>query len=576
MEWNDLDKKRIILISAFFSLFLVGTFLIFSTPSSIKVRYNLTVENDDGDIISFNMYEPIEKKGERKCIIIGHGIIVNKETLKSYAIEIATSGFIVVTCDFRGHGLSTGVSPLKFDKLKEDIEAIKEYLISRGSVDKDNFGYLGYSMGGAPGNKIVKDDNDFKCFIGIGTKLSLDYEDCLNRDLNILMILAKYDQAFDLKESKEDIADKLNIDEDDVHSNKLYGSFKDNNATMLFLDDNSDHFLTQYDEDFIRAARDWIISTFPDVEPVDENFYVNVRGWILLIQIIGGVGFFFLIIGPLSKLIVKRKSDERNPSEDKFEDLKKIMEDETIESLSFKTLIYSLAFGILGMLIILATIFIITPLSNAAFSLSFVFGNAFGIFILLLIKSKRSDKSIKEILMSPFKDNRENILRHVILGAILASIIYMILYLSIGLNYLGIIPSLIKIPWSLIFFAVTFLTFIVIGLLFQCVLQEKFEKGEKGFKNISKAALLNYGVAMCYTITYFLLICLLFGSFFFMQFLYIAVPMFLLFVFISAILYEKTGNILAGTIVVTVIYVLLTCTLTSYMFGLEFASVFSH
>jgi len=81
---------------------------------------------------------------------------------------------------------------------------------------------------------------------------------------------------------------------------------------------------------------------------------------------------------------------------------------------------------------------------------------------------------------------------------------------------------------------------------------------------------------MGYTITYFILICLLLGSFFFIQFLYFAVPMFLLFVFISAALYQKTGNIISGTIVVTTIFVLLTTTLSPYLFGLDFVSIFAH
>ena len=137
---------------------------------------------------------------------------------------------------------------------------------------RHNFGYIGYSMGGFAGNDVVKDDNDFKFFIGVGTGLALDYEDCKNRDLNILMILAKYDQGRRLDKSKDEIADRLNIDDEDVHVNKIYESFETKNATMLFYDDNSDHFTTAYDQDFVREARDWAMNTFRDVKPVDQNF----------------------------------------------------------------------------------------------------------------------------------------------------------------------------------------------------------------------------------------------------------------------------------------------------------------
>ncbi|MFX0187830.1 MAG: serine aminopeptidase domain-containing protein [Candidatus Hodarchaeota archaeon] len=513
------------------------------------------VETKDNVQISFNTYQPINGDKKMKAIIIGHGIMVNKEMLKSYAIELASSGFFVVSCDFRGHGLSTG--ELERNKLKNDIKAVKKFLNDRGDIDNDNYGYIGYSMGGLAGNDIIKDDYDFKCFIGIGTSLGLDYEDCKNRYLNILMILAKYDQAFNLKGRKEEIAERLNIDEEDVNVNKLYGSFEDGNATKLFYDDNSDHFATAYDQDFLREARDWVINTFPDIDPIEEDFYANLRALFLIMQLIGGVGFFFLIIKPLSNLIAKLKE------EDLFE-IK--TEDETITTLSLKTIIYSIALAIPGMFIILLTIFLFLPLSTAGLSIAILFGQAFGIFILLWRIGKKNKLSIKEILIKPFRVKREDLFRQIALGAIIASILYTILYLSIGLNYLGIIPSLNKFLWIPIYFAIGFFMFIIFSILFQAIIQVKFEKG---LRNLFKAALLHYVIVMVYFISYILIICVLLGNFFYIMFLYFAVPMFLLSVFISALLYQKTRNILSGAIVNTVFFILIICTLSPLTSGLS-------
>ncbi|TFG20089.1 MAG: hypothetical protein EU529_15470 [Promethearchaeota archaeon] len=554
---RDLDRKRIILSSIFLLIFIFGTFLIFTTPSNIEIKYNLTVETKDGEQISFNTYKPIDGDDEMTAIIIGHGVMVNKEMLKSYAIELATSGFFVVTHDFRAHGLSSG--ELERNKLKNDVKAIKAYLLNKGNIDRHNFGYIGYSMGGFAGNDVVKDDNDFKFFIGVGTGLALDYEDCKNRDLNILMILAKYDQGRRLEQSKEEIADRLNIDDDDVHVNKLYESFETRNATMLFYDDNSDHFTTAYDQDFIREARDFAINTFPDVEPIDANFYANFRFLILIFQLIGGVGIFFLIIKPLTKFIIKPKEEEE---EEVFE-IK--TEDETIATLSLKALIYSFGLAILGMAIIFFTVFLFLPLTTAGLSIAVLFGQAFGILILLWRIGKKNDLSIIQILKKPFRDKRGELLREIALGAILASILYTILYLSIGLNYLGIIPSLNKIPWVLIYMALGFFMLLIFSIFFQVVIQAKFEKG---MRNLFKAALLQYSILMVYFISYIMIFCILMGTMFYNMFFYFAIPMFLLAVFVSALLYEQTGKILAGAIVNTVFILLIICTLSPLSFGL--------
>ena len=58
MERNTMDKKRLVLILAFLSIFIIGTFLIFTIPLDIKVTYGKTVQTKDGETISFNVFEP--------------------------------------------------------------------------------------------------------------------------------------------------------------------------------------------------------------------------------------------------------------------------------------------------------------------------------------------------------------------------------------------------------------------------------------------------------------------------------------------------------------------------------------
>ncbi|GAH68184.1 unnamed protein product, partial [marine sediment metagenome] len=270
----------------------------------VKSTYGKSTQTSDGVTISYNIFEPTSDGLNKPAIIIGHGSMVNKEMMKGYALELAAVGFVVVPFDFRGHGQSTMVEP---DNKTKDIIAIKEELSLRGDIDMNALGYIGYSMGGL-GQYLIQYDLSFKCFIGIGTWLNSSLRTGTMADpLNVLMIQALFDEAVKLPNLKSSLATRVGIDVSDVDTNKLYGSFQQGNASMIYLDDNSNHLTLAWDEDFIREARDWAINSF-DLDVIDETFYVNIRALILLLQVFGGIGFFFLTLEPLSKLVLTPKS----------------------------------------------------------------------------------------------------------------------------------------------------------------------------------------------------------------------------------------------------------------------------
>ncbi|MHA1439232.1 MAG: alpha/beta hydrolase [Promethearchaeota archaeon] len=555
-------NKKIILTSIFFSFFILGTILIFITPLSVKATYGLTTKTIDGETITFNVFEPKGGDSKKKAIIIAHGAMASKEFLKGYAIELANAGFVAIPFDFRGHGQSTG--ELKLDNLIYDVKAIKDYLKNRGDIDMDNLGIIAYSMGGYPACEIVKKDKDFKCFIGIGTGLpNKDYypefvvkANDLTHPLNVLLILGRFDEGISLKRAKEGMALRLDMDADDIDTNKMYGSFQEGNASMIYLDDNSDHLTLCWDDTFIRVARDWVINTFPDVKIVDENFYTNIRTFILVFQVIGGLGFFFLIIEPLSNLILKSEKDKFHKIE---------LQDESINSILKKIIFYCLIVGILGLLI-MSPILIFLPLTLAGLMVVILFGAAFGLMIFLWKMEKKRDISLKICLKEPFRESRAVILKHIILGTILALSLYVILYLSFGLNYIGMAPSLFKIIWIPIYFGITFFIFIVFGLIFQMILQSKLEKEKV---NRFKIAALIFGIQVGYICTIILVPSLVAGTLFPVILLIVIIPLDLLLVFVSIVLYQKTGNILAGAIINTFIIVCIICTLAPFIFVLK-------
>jgi dienelactone hydrolase len=562
MNKLDIDKKKAILISVFLTIFVIGSVFMFILPLNVKATYNKTVKTVDGETISFNVFEPKRAGVNKKAIILGHGIMSNKEMLKGYAIELAAAGFVAVPFDFRGHGQSTG--ELERDLLINDINAIVSYLNARSDINTSALGYFGFSMGGGPGIEIVNQSTDFRCFIGAGTWLPNDVRKGNSTDpLNILMILGRYDELITPEDLKEGLSNYTGIASEDLDVNRLYGSFQDGNAAMIYLDDNTNHVLGDWDPDFIREARNFALNTFPDVIPIDENFYANVRLIILFLQLIGGFGFFILIVDPLSKLILKSREEE----------LILETEGETIVSLGGKTIGYSLILGLPGILIFVPIVLVIF-LATAGFISALLFGQAFGILVLLWRIGKKEDIKLRDIIKKPFKISRNNLSRQFCLGGILAILFTIIIYLSGGLHYIGMIPSITKIPWVPLYFIIFFIIFMIFGLVFHGVLQSKFEKGVKPLVKIS---LIIFGALFLYMFTILLILALVMGSFFYFgSFLPLAVPLFLLISFISTILYDKTGSIIPGALVNTLFFTLLICTISPYQSGISFILGFFH
>ena len=557
-------NKKIILITVFFVLFVLGTIFIFITPFSVKSSYNNSVETSDGVIISFNVFEPrVSPEPNKKAVIIGHGFEANKEFMKGYALELAAAGFVAVTFDFRGHGQSTG--SLDRGNLINDVEAVIGYLTTRTDIDMNNLAYIGYSMGGGPGNIIVNQSTDFKAFIGVGTGLGNIRKGNSTDPLNVLMIKAKFDEVQELSDLKESVAQRTGLSVSLIDSNQLYGSFETGNATQIYVDDNSNHLAVAWDVDFTRQARDWIINTFPETDTPDENFYGNLRLFLLIVQIFGGIGLFIMLIDPISQLL-------KHKQEDPEESLKVEIREISANKLAITSLLYSIPLSIVGMFIII-WIFIPLPLAIESFFLSLLFGQIFGILILLWRLAKKNDLSLLQILKTPFTRSIKDLGKSVIYGFILITILYLILYSSIGLNYIGMIPSISK-AWAVsIYFIITFLMFLVFGIFFQFVIRPKIPRTKKG---TMKATLIHFGVLLSYMTFFLLLLGVITRSFFFFgTTMPVAICLNLLIAGVSVYTYEKTGNIIAGTLIAAILFVMTVSTLAPYQGFLGLLSIFT-
>ncbi|MHA2180519.1 MAG: hypothetical protein ACXAAH_03755, partial [Promethearchaeota archaeon] len=228
---------------------------------------------------------------------------------------------------------------------------------------------------------------------------------------------------------------------------------------------------------------------------------------------------------------------------------------------------YSLVLGIPG-IIIFIPILLILSLAVAGFVSALLFGQAFGILVLLWRKGKKKDKKLVEILKEPFKTSRNNLLRQFLLGGVLAVILVVIIYLSGGLNYMGMIPSIIKIPWVPLFILINFIIFLIYGIFFHGVLQERIEEG---IKPLAKVSFMIFVAQFLYWFSYLFTIGLIMRSFFYFgSFLPFSIPMFLMNSVLSTLIYKKSGNVIAGALVNTLFFTLIICTISPYQSGLSF------
>jgi membrane protease YdiL (CAAX protease family) len=267
---------------------------------------------------------------------------------------------------------------------------------------------------------------------------------------------------------------------------------------------------------------------------------------------------------PVSELILGNEGKIREKKQIAINDI-------SLKSLAVKGMLYSFLLGILGIILMLL---INLPLGLAIFGfiLSLIFGQAFALMLYLWRIGKKSGVNMKEIFKKPFKDSRDNIIRQVFLGLTLAAILYLIIYSSIGLNYFGFVPSIIKAAWIPIYYIITSLVFIFYGLFFQMVIQSKFGNS---FKNLCKLALLFFTFVFLYMFIYMLAISIVIQWFYYFGFIVpLIIPVFLLISFIWVFSYEKSGNIIVGALITAFFLTMMISTSAQLQSGLSFITGF--
>ncbi|MBU7047581.1 MAG: alpha/beta fold hydrolase, partial [Theionarchaea archaeon] len=438
-------NKNVKYVMILFSvLTLVGITGINSIPD-ITVE-SLETSTADGVTISYNLYQP-NVTSRTPVIILGHGIMVTKEMMTNFAMEMANQGYYVASLDWRGHGRSAG--ELSRDGLYRDLEAVISDIPDHAPLaDMETIALLGYSMGGSPTFQYAQDHDTVKAWIGVGTAPSGISAESNPR--NVLVIIARHDEAFSLERVKNEMSALTGFN---VEFEKLYGSIPEGTARKIHVVLWADHLTTPWNSDFVSTATAWVTETF-DGKPPQGTVMVFYRRLLFLVMgITGFVGFLFIASYYLAQ--------KMGISQEKFSFVP--------EKLSIKSFIakyYVVTLSLFFSMALYLPLFLL-PLSFAAF-LAMVTGGL-GINILVYCRLLTGKQNLKTVL-------RKN-LYHPIkiwLFSIIVTVIFIVCYyFLIGLHYLGFVPSVMRIPYLILYSGLLFGSFWIYSFFIQ--------KGSKPF-----------------------------------------------------------------------------------------------
>ena len=561
---HTLNRKRLVFGFMFLALFIGGNLLFHSIPDDVVRKMNNFTTTSDGVPICFDVFEPREgvalnRNGLKRAVILGHGVMVNKEALRLIAVEVAKTGLVAVAFDFRSHGQSggdflpvaqpiadsilgegessglpvgqeSGELPFELEFLKEDIDAIKLYLSARGDIDMHNLGYLGYSMGGGAGFAKLGDDPDFIAMVGLAPAVNLKYVDA-NRPRNLLLLIGLLDEAIPVQSMYNVMEKRTGIPASELASDQLYGDFNTGNATKLVTDPVGEHYLAPYNPLFIREAVNWFRKALLDIPPSESHFIYPWLFVFFMMQAIGGIGLFFIVAGT----VISKYSTKREPKE-----LLALHEKPVKTHIAY---LYIILFS--HILMVVGIPLYATPMLVAGFECMLMLGPSMAAWFYIRHVYKEQGLTVRKIYSNLFQtSSRINLA----LGVGLGFFLYLLLWGSFG-NLMGIWPGWFRVAWAPLFMIVCVFIFSNFIFVFQIIRQEQAERCRKPPSSLFRLGLENYVLNMAITIYVLGLPSVIIDFYFLMMFpIPLAVIMGLV-SFIATYFYRKTKDILIPSII---------------------------
>jgi len=269
---------------------------------SVRVE-NVRFPSADGKRLSALLYTPDGVDGAHKApgILAVHGYINSRETQSGFAIEFARRGYVVLALDQSGHGLS---QPPAFANGYGGPDALK-YLRALETVDPDNIGLEGHSMGGwAVLAAAAAQPDGYKAMVlegsAPGSFGAPQGTQAFPR--NLAVVFSAYDEFSDLMwdvPTGVDVVRSPKLKEifgtlEPVVPGKLYGYLEYDSARMLHVPPVThpgDHLSTAA----IGAAVDWFALTLQGGTP--QPAHHQIWYWKELTTLAALVGMIITIVG---------------------------------------------------------------------------------------------------------------------------------------------------------------------------------------------------------------------------------------------------------------------------------------
>jgi pimeloyl-ACP methyl ester carboxylesterase len=530
-------KYQLVLTLVFLGLTLVGAIGLNTYPGDV-VRGTHVATTSDGVQISFNLYYKSTIPADRPVIVMGHGVIVNKEMMTNFAIELAARDFVVASIDWRGHGHSGGT--LENAKLIRDLEAvIKAIPDIVPSANMSALGLIGYSMGGGPTFQYAVGNTTVKAWIGVGTAPNGNVANTTN-PRNVLVLRGEFDEAFDLDRLKQQMVNLTGeASANDVQLEHLYGSIAAGNARKLDAVPLADHLTVPWDQAFISAATDWMVQTFDGAAPDLAFMVYHARAIMLFAALIGLVGLVYGISLILARALGFKDKEPGQVVPAVMAVESGNMSRPDLSTPRFLALYYAWTLLLIPTAIIPAMTFFL-PLFLTSFLVTLVGCYAINVAIFSWRYFKRSGASFKAAITSGMRDRRTWLL-----GAAVTAIFVPGFWLVVGQNYLGSVPPIDRIGYVFAYGAIMFFCYMAISIFAERVMVQFIDRKVR-FKSEKVRYVTHSLVSFLLIYSWFLgivlLLCAAMGSMFLAMIAWLMIPIYLFGSFAGVYLQRLTGS----------------------------------
>lgn len=259
-------QKSYLIVLGLITLILASCLLVAFVLNQDAGRVNVsTVTIPAGDFtVSGLLYEPLVA-GLSPGVVLMHGVSNSKEVLSGFALELAKQGIVALTIDALGHGESGGtLDQGRSADPSLGMVAAYGWLGDHSSVDPTLIGVMGHSMGGSAAVEAVQ-VVDPKAVVLLGGGLFNSSVDPLVLNVthprNLLVVIGEQDVLFDLEVVKEDLLPSVFGQAGPIKSGVTYGSFVTNTARRLATPTTS-HLFEPVTPAVVGEVTDWFVQAF--------------------------------------------------------------------------------------------------------------------------------------------------------------------------------------------------------------------------------------------------------------------------------------------------------------------------